>query len=131
MIDILKDGDVLSIDLSAAVGHAVPERFRAAERDLPFYWDFEQSDRFIIDLQFDREVEFIALDDLSITMTTPHASVVRSVVSEAPDHVRIESVLLVHGLREEVVDAQSLQALIDVAMAKDLVLRFKPRSGQP
>jgi hypothetical protein len=129
---VLLEGDeVRSLDLSSCIGHAAPDRFSGADRDLPFYWDFAQSDRSIIDLHFDHPVEFLNLSELSATFSTPNADLVRTVTSDAPDQVRIESLLRVHGLREEVQDAAALQCLIEAALAKDLVLKFRLRTGQP
>ncbi|MBK9176461.1 MAG: hypothetical protein IPM46_08990 [Flavobacteriales bacterium] len=40
------------MELQPFFAHAVADGFRAESRDLPFHWDFQQSDRFIIDLEF-------------------------------------------------------------------------------
>lgn len=128
---LIEGNDVRSLDLSSCIGHAAPEGFLATDRDLPFYWDFTQTDRSIIELHFDHPVEFLNLSDLNATFKTPSADLVRTVTSDAPDHLRVESLLQVHELREEVKDAAALQPLIAAALAKDLVLKFRVPAGQP
>ncbi len=120
-----------TITLSEMSTHAVPTNFAATGRDLPFYWDFEQDDRSIIDLHFDRSMEFLNIAELNVSVSTPNATLVRSVVSDSPAHVRIESLLKVTGVRELPEDAQALEQLIRLAHGDGFVLRGKPMSAQP
>ncbi|HRH70713.1 MAG TPA: hypothetical protein PLB89_14520 [Flavobacteriales bacterium] len=133
MDELLVQGEkgAWAIDLSRMIGHAVPADFVAQGRDLPFHWDFAQNDRSIIDLHFDRPMEFEAVSGLEAVAVTPNARVERSVSIEDRTHVRIESRLVVTGEREAVKDAVALEHLLRVAGASDLVLRGRPVNGQP
>jgi len=131
--DILSVGEkgAWSIDVSGLICHAVPTNFASESRDLPFYWDFAQNDRSIIDLQFDQPMHFDGVLGLQTVAVTPHARIERNVTVEDPTHVRIESRLVVTGEREEIKDAIALEHLMRVAGASDLVLRGRPVNGQP
>lgn len=120
-----------SIDVSSLICHATPGNFEAEGRDLPFYWDLAQDDRAIIDVHFDRPMEFDAVPDPGTVAVTPNARIERSISIEDPTRVRIESRLVVTGEREEIKDAVALEHLLRVAGASDLVLRGRPVNGQP
>lgn len=120
-----------SIDLSTLISHATPAHFTAEGRDLPFYWDFAQDDRSIIDVHFDQPMEFEALTGMGTLALTPNARLERSVLVEDAMHVRVESRLVITGEREEVKDAIALEHLLHMARASDLVLRGRPLNGEP
>lgn len=120
-----------TLDLSPLSIHAVPADPIAAGRYLPFYWDFEQDDRTIIDLRFPYPMKFLNIDALNATVSTPNATLVRSVVSDSPEHIRIESLLRVTGLRELPEDAKALEQLIQLARGEGFVVHGKPIIDHP
>jgi len=125
-----KEG-VFSVDLSRFFAHVVPNKFNAAERDLPFYWDFEQEDRLIIDLYFNDTVVVLNTEEVERSASTPNASIERTVTQVSPNSIRVESRLLVLAEREEVSDAVQLEELLQVAKAEGLHLQLRSEDPQP
>ncbi|HQV76477.1 MAG TPA: hypothetical protein PLE78_13370 [Flavobacteriales bacterium] len=125
------NGELFSVDLSRFFAHVVPKDFFAAERDLPFYWDFPQDDRLIIELHFKGPVNVLNAEDLERSASTPNASIERSVTQLSPHNIRVESRLRVIAEREEVSDAVQLEELLRVAMAEGLHLELQPEEPQP
>ena len=126
----VKDGK-FSLDLSRFFAHVVPNEFIAVERDLPFYWDFPQEDRLIIDLHFEDPVEVLNLDGIERSASTPNASIERTVSRSSKYDIRVESRLVVAGEREEVSAAFQLEELLRVAKAEGLHLELRPEDPQP
>lgn len=120
-----------SLDLRDLFAHAVPQGFTAADRDLPFYWDFEQNDRVVFHLRFDQPMEFDPVPGLEILAATSNARIERRLTILDADHLRIESTLIVSGEREEAQDFDALEQLLRAANASDVVLGGRPRTGQP
>lgn len=125
-----KDG-AFSVDLSRFFAHVVPNGFNAAERDLPFYWDFPQDDRLVIDLHFRDPVVVLNTDEVEQSASTPNASIERSVTQLSPNSIRVESRLLVRAEREEVSDAFQLEELFEITKAEGLHLELRPEDTQP
>ena len=123
--------DLFSVDLSRFFAHVVPKDFYAAERDLPFYWDFPQDDRLIIELHFQGPVNVLNAEELERSASTPNASIERTVTQLSPHSIRVESRLLVIAEREEVSDAVQLEELLSVAIAEDLHLELRSEDPQP
>ncbi len=118
----------MSIDIRPFLAHAVPSHFDAACRDLPFHWDFEQIDRFIIDLEFDQPVEVMDLTHLQEDIATPGARYVLEATRIDARHVRIESRFLVTREQEEASDADSIQALLHAMNSTERRLRLRVMS---
>jgi hypothetical protein len=126
----MEDGQ-WAMDLSRFISHAVPVKFTSNGRDLPFHWDFAQDDRSIIDLHFDRPVQLLNADSLTIKASSPTATIERTVTVEGPGHIRIESRLVVVDTREESENASELEHVITIARAADLKLRLRTLTDQP
>jgi hypothetical protein len=112
-----KSADTLTMDLAPWIAHAVPDGFFAATRDLPFYWDFQQDDRSVIDIRFAQPVELLD-PKRKLTATTGHAHYTRTIEQVEPDLIRVESHLVVEDIREPVDHAVVLAELIDLAKGK-------------
>lgn len=115
----------MTIDIRPFLAHAVPSHFEAAFRDLPFHWDFEQIDRFIIDLEFDQPVEVMDLTQLQEDIATPGAHYVLEATRIDARHVRIESRFLVTREQEEASDADSIEALLHAMSDTERRLRLR------
>lgn len=119
-----------TLDLSGMLAHAVPQNFRSADRDLPFYWDFEQNDRAVIDIRFDRPMEFDGLETLDEIVVTPTARYERRIVAHDPMHIRLESTLRVTAIREEARDASAFEHLLNAAGGSGILLQGRPVTGR-
>ena len=108
-------GDTLyTMDASSLIAHAVEERFRAADRHLPFHWDFPLSDQFRVDLNFTEEVELVDEQQV-VDLATGAARLERRVRQVHPRRVVLESRLVVTQERERATDHEALQRLVQAA----------------
>jgi hypothetical protein len=119
----------LSVDLSRFVSHVVPSTFAAAERDLPFHWDFAQDDRFIITIKGVEGIEVVPSEFL-IDESSPTARLHRSMESDQGG-VRFESHLFVFATKEKVADAAALGNVLDAAKAEGLFFQLKLEDPAP
>jgi hypothetical protein len=115
-----------TVDLAALLTHAIPLGFTAADRDLPFHWDFAQDDRVVLDLRFVTPMQFDLTQVDASVVASPSAHIERSVVVVDPTHVRIESRFTVSKLMEDVSDAVALERLLNAALDDACVLRGRP-----
>lgn len=123
------DGSYL-LDLARFMGHVVPPDFTADDRDLPFHWDFEQDDRYVITIRSPVELEVLNTDVIERSATSPSAKWERSITGSG-DELRIESRLVVGRPKEEVENAKDLERVLDGAKERGLELRFKATLSGP
>ncbi|MBK9146276.1 MAG: hypothetical protein IPM12_00495 [Flavobacteriales bacterium] len=116
---------LFAMELRPFFAHAVAEGFRAESRDLPFHWDFRQSDRFIIDLEFTQPVEVMDLTALQGEWNCPSARYTLRATRIDARHVRIESLLQVSDETEHPEDALALETLLREVLAPSRVLRVR------
>lgn len=117
-------GDTMTVDLSTWFTHVVPEAFDGAERDLPFYWDFAQDDRSVVDIRFAQPVEVLGVPP-ELSASTGHAHYTRTITQVEPDQIRVESRLLVEDPREPVEHAMALERLFEIARCEGAVLQVR------
>lgn len=117
-----------SMDLARFIAHVVPTTVEATGRDLPFYWDFAQRDRVIIDLHFTRPFEVMDLTALTDEVASGGARYTLTATRISAQHLRVESYFEVITEREEVPDAPALEVLCASAQepSRMLHLRFPP-----
>lgn len=123
------DGSYL-LDLARFIGHVVPSDFKADDRDLPFHWDFEQDDRYVITIRSPVELELLNKDVIERSATSPSAKWERSITGSG-DELRIESRLVVGRPKEEVENAKELERVLDGAKEEGLGLHFKTALSGP
>lgn len=130
-VEVAADGS-WTLDLGALLSHVVPVGFVAADRDLPFHWDFLQDDRVVLDLRFDAPMQFDVSGVGDTVRMSPSAHIERTVRVLDPTHVRIESRLTVTHLVEESANATALERVLNAALEDACVLRGRslPRSEQ-
>lgn len=117
-------GDTTTVDLSTWVTHVVPEAFDGAERDLPFYWDFAQDDRAVVDIRFAQPVELLGTS-MELSASTGHTHYTRMVTQVEPDLIRVESRLVVEDPREPVEHAMPLERLFELARWEGAALQVR------
>jgi hypothetical protein len=120
-----------TIDLAALIAHVVPSGFHAADRALPFYWDFPQLDRFNITLWFDKDVEVLNTSDLEVQVSSGNASLERRVQERTARMFQFESELFVTAEKEGPANFQGLEHLLDAAAPERLVVRLKKLVAEP
>ena len=64
---------ILAFDLRPFIAHAVLDGFSSEGRQLPYHWDFEQTDRFILEIAFAQPVEVMDLAQLQGVWESPGA----------------------------------------------------------
>ena len=126
------DDGIWTIDLKGLLEHAVPNRFTAAGRDLPFYWDFEQDDRYTLNVElpdgFAGNIPDQPTGDVASSGASYHFRMERSDETA----MRITSQLLVHEVREPADRAADLEELLSRAFrasSLQLTIRSTTRPG--
>lgn len=117
VITALSDS-IMELDLAGFFPFLAPSGFNAAERDLAFYWDFEQQDRFKVDLFFD---EPVVVKEQAYRSGSEElgAEVHFDIKQESPEHVVITASLLVGKERVPVGQAEELGRLLNTAIGID------------
>ncbi|MBK7944061.1 MAG: hypothetical protein IPJ85_01580 [Flavobacteriales bacterium] len=129
---VKEEGGLFAFDLRGFIAHAVPVGFAAQGRDLPFHWDFQQSDRFIIEIAFAQPVEVMDLTQLQGAWESPSARYTLEATLIDAKHLRIESRLDVLRPVEEVSAALALGELIRAVHEPERVLRVRlPSAMEP
>ena len=113
-------------DLRPFLAHAVPDRFSGEGRHLPYWWDFPQTDRFILDIEFTEPVEVMDLTRLQESLGTPGARYTLEATRIDASHVRIESRFEVLREREEADAGMAIEALLHAMNDPDRRLRIRP-----
>ena len=110
------DDGLWTVDLKGLMEHAVPDQFAAAGRDLPFYWDFVQDDRFTIRLDLPEGFHVDLPDDVVGAVASSGASYHFRLEQSDERAMRITSHLLVREVREPVDRAAELEELLSRAL---------------
>lgn len=126
---VKEEGGLFAFDLRGFIAHAVPERFTADRRDMPFHWDFQHTDRFILEIAFAQPVEVMDLTQLQGVWESPSARYILEATRIDAKHLRIESRLDVLRPVEEVSAALALEEVIRAVHEPERVLRVRLPSG--
>jgi hypothetical protein len=115
-----------AFDLRPFLAHAVPGRFSGEGRHLPFWWDFAQTDRFILDIEFAEPVEVMDLTRLQESFSTPGARYTLEATRIDARNVRVESRFEVLREQEEADAAMAIEALLRAMNDPGRLLRVRP-----
>jgi hypothetical protein len=116
---------ILAFDLRPFIAHAVLDGFSSEGRQLPYHWDFEQTDRFILEIAFAQPVEVMDLAQLQGVWESPSARYTLRATRIDARHVRVESFLQVSDETEHPEDALALETLLGEVLAPSRVLRVR------
>ena len=122
---VLEDGGIYTMDISKLIAHVVPHRLDTMQRYLSFYWDFPQTDHFVIDLHFSMPVEVMDLTQLQASASTANASYIITATRIAADHVRVESRFTVSNIEEQAYEISAIGKLCAAAALPDRMLRIR------
>ncbi|MEX1131665.1 MAG: hypothetical protein WEC15_00435 [Flavobacteriales bacterium] len=114
---------VHSIDLRPFIAHAVPYSCEREGRDLPFHWDFAQTDQFILDLKFQQPVDIMDLTRFELDLSTSGARYTLSAEVISASEVRIRSRFVVHDPVGSAQEAGRIADLLDAIHAQDRTVR--------
>ncbi len=114
---------VYSIDLRSFIAHAVPYSCERVGRELPFHWDFTQSDQFILDLKFQQPVDIMDLTRFELDLSSSGARYTLTAEVLNASEVRIRSQFLVHHAVEGPHEAERIADLLDAIHAQDRTVR--------
>ena len=120
------DDGYFELELRPFIAHAVEERFRSENRDMPFHWDMLQTDRFIIDIAFEQALEAMDLTRVIGEWRSPSARYTLRATRIDGRHVRVESEFHVVNSTEEPADAMSLETLLREMLAPSRLIRVRP-----
>jgi len=119
-VDLIEQQDSLkfTVNLTDFFPFLIPEGFTATGRDIPFYWDFGQQDRYRVDLKFARPVR-VEERSLGYGSKELGAQLFSEVKMRNDSTVSVSAVLLVSKERVPVSEAKQLEELFQHIFAQN------------
>ena len=121
-----------TIDLHDLFMHVVPQGFKAAGRDLSFWFDFEGTDRTEVNLRFNRQVALRAdPGSAHVQLDGPGATYGFTAGSSAPDVISVVSAFNVFAASVPASDADALERLFHQVSQPPALLTVVAEHGPP